>query len=79
MDRVNAAGEHSSLIADTVSLAGSDADSISLDDRLDPPVLSHSLKHDKSILSLVVSSKFIFAGTEGGEILVSFSVLNWGF
>lgn len=34
------------------------------------PVLSHRLKHDKSILALVVSADCIFAGTEGGEILV---------
>lgn len=34
------------------------------------PVLSHRLKHDKSILALVVSANCIFAGTEGGEILV---------
>jgi di- and tripeptidase len=34
------------------------------------PSLSHRLKHDKSILALAVSSKCIFAGTEGGEILV---------
>jgi di- and tripeptidase len=32
--------------------------------------LIHCLQHDKSILSLVVSSSSIFAGTEGGEILV---------
>lgn len=35
------------------------------------PVLSHRLKHDKSILALVVSANCIFAGTEGGEILVT--------
>jgi len=34
------------------------------------PVLSHRLKHDKSILALAVSASCIFAGTEGGEILV---------
>jgi di- and tripeptidase len=34
------------------------------------PVLSHRLKHDKSILALVVSVDCIFAGTEGGEIIV---------
>lgn len=34
------------------------------------PSLSHRLKHDKSILALVVSANCIFAGTEGGEILV---------
>lgn len=35
-----------------------------------PPLLSHQLKHDKSILALVLSSTLIYAGTEGGEILV---------
>ncbi|KAF2250169.1 glutathione degradosome [Trematosphaeria pertusa] len=34
------------------------------------PALSHRMKHDKSILALAVSSKYIFAGTQGGEILV---------
>ncbi|KAF2117023.1 hypothetical protein BDV96DRAFT_490259 [Lophiotrema nucula] len=34
------------------------------------PALSHRMKHDKSILALAVSSKDIFAGTQGGEILV---------
>jgi len=34
------------------------------------PVLSHRMKHDKSILALAVSSRYIFAGTQGGEILV---------
>ena len=35
------------------------------------PALSHRMKHDKSILALAVSSQYIFAGTQGGEILVS--------
>lgn len=34
------------------------------------PALSHRMKHDKSILALAVSSTNIFAGTQGGEILV---------
>lgn len=34
------------------------------------PALSHRMKHDKSILALAVSSECIFAGTQGGEILV---------
>ncbi|KAF2198426.1 glutathione degradosome [Delitschia confertaspora ATCC 74209] len=34
------------------------------------PALSHRMRHDKSILALAVSSKYIFAGTQGGEILV---------
>lgn len=34
------------------------------------PALSHRMKHDKSILALAVSSQCIFAGTQGGEILV---------
>jgi len=32
--------------------------------------LAHQLKHDKSILVLILSSTSIFAGTEGGDILV---------
>ncbi|KAF2136470.1 uncharacterized protein K452DRAFT_329695 [Aplosporella prunicola CBS 121167] len=34
------------------------------------PGLFHRMRHDKSILALAVSSELIFAGTEGGEILV---------
>ncbi|KAH7381298.1 hypothetical protein DE146DRAFT_670118 [Phaeosphaeria sp. MPI-PUGE-AT-0046c] len=34
------------------------------------PTLAHRMKHDKSILVLVASSQYIFAGTQGGEILV---------
>jgi hypothetical protein len=34
------------------------------------PALSHRMKHDKSILALAVSPQYIFAGTQGGEILV---------
>ncbi|KAF2821913.1 hypothetical protein CC86DRAFT_470020 [Ophiobolus disseminans] len=34
------------------------------------PVLAHRMKHDKSILALAVSAQFLFAGTQGGEILV---------
>lgn len=34
------------------------------------PVLAHRMKHDKSILALAVSDSSIFAGTQGGEILV---------
>ncbi|PNS14190.1 hypothetical protein CAC42_6703 [Sphaceloma murrayae] len=32
--------------------------------------LRHRLRHDKSILVLVLSESYIFAGTQGGEILV---------
>ncbi|KAF2870395.1 hypothetical protein BDV95DRAFT_575718 [Massariosphaeria phaeospora] len=34
------------------------------------PTLSHRMKHDKSILALTVSFTNVFAGTQGGEILV---------
>ncbi|KAK8233372.1 hypothetical protein IWZ00DRAFT_52692 [Phyllosticta capitalensis] len=34
------------------------------------PNLFHRMRHDKSILALAVSAQYIFAGTEGGEILV---------
>jgi di- and tripeptidase len=34
------------------------------------PVLAHRMIHDKSILALAISSQYIFAGTQGGEILV---------
>ncbi|KAH9876712.1 hypothetical protein J1614_003844 [Plenodomus biglobosus] len=34
------------------------------------PSLSHRMKHDKSILALAASSQYIFAGTQGGELLV---------
>jgi len=35
-----------------------------------PLTLAHQLKHGKSILVLILSSTLIFAGTEGGDILV---------
>lgn len=38
------------------------------------PSLVHRMKHDKSILALAVSSQHIFAGTQGGEILVRWSM-----
>jgi di- and tripeptidase len=34
------------------------------------PTLAHRMVHDKSILALAVSAQYIFAGTQGGEILV---------
>ena len=37
----------------------------------DPPALFHKVKNQKSILVLVVSDSKIYAGTQGGEILVS--------
>jgi hypothetical protein len=40
------------------------------------PVLAHRMKHDKSILALAVSAEYIFAGTQGGEILVSAPILR---
>ena len=39
----------------------------------DPPALFHKVKNQKSILALVVSDSKIYAGTQGGEILVSFA------
>jgi di- and tripeptidase len=43
------------------------------------PVLSHKLKHNKSIHALAASADSIFAGTEGGEILVSRKAIICGF
>jgi hypothetical protein len=57
---------------DAVSITGSDYNAANID----PPPLTHSLKHDKSILALATSSDSIFAGTEGGEILVSYQIPN---
>lgn len=34
------------------------------------PTLSHRMRHDSSILAIVLSDGFIYAGTQGGEILV---------
>lgn len=34
------------------------------------PGLFHRMRHNNSILALAVSADYIFAGTEGGEILV---------
>ena len=38
-----------------------------------PPILFHKVKNQKSILALVVSDSKIYAGTQGGEILVSYT------
>lgn len=35
-----------------------------------PPKLLHRFNHNKSILVLAVSDSCVFAGTQGGEILV---------
>ena len=35
------------------------------------PTLLHKVKNEKSILAIIVSSSRIYAGTQGGEILVS--------
>lgn len=43
--------------------------------RLMTPTLSHKLKHNKSILAIAVSGNSLYAGTEGGEILVGISLL----
>lgn len=41
------------------------------DDRQNPvPTLSHRLGHDSSILAIALSDECIYAGTQGGEILV---------
>ena len=44
--------------------------SSSASERAMTPILAHKLKHNKSILALAVSADTLFAGTEGGEILV---------
>lgn len=36
-----------------------------------PPTLFHKVKNQKSILALAVSDSKLYAGTQGGEILVS--------
>jgi hypothetical protein len=60
------------LVQDAASITESDSNY----SNVDSPPLTHSLKHDKSILALAVSSENIFAGTEGGEILVSCQFSN---
>lgn len=37
---------------------------------LNEPLLLHKVKNQKSILAIVISNSKIFAGTQGGEILV---------
>ena len=36
-----------------------------------PPALLHTVKNQRSILALVVSDSNIYAGTQGGDLLVS--------
>ncbi len=38
----------------------------------------HRMRHDKSVLALVVSQNCIYAGTQGGEILVRSSIVAGG-
>lgn len=59
-----------SLISAPVSIAGSDIDALEARHTAEKPVLVHSLKHDRSILSIAVSASTVYAGTEEGEILV---------
>lgn len=40
------------------------------DQTLNEPLLFHKVKNQKSILAIVISESKIFAGTQGGEILV---------
>jgi hypothetical protein len=65
-----ATGFARSLISDTVSIAGSDVDALEARHTAPRPLLVHSLKHDRSVLSIAVSSSVVYAGTEEGEILV---------
>ena len=34
------------------------------------PVLAHRMRHNRSVLAIALSEKYIYAGTQGGEILV---------
>ena len=36
----------------------------------DAPRLDHRMRHDRSILAIALSDKYIYAGTQAGEILV---------
>jgi len=40
------------------------------DHTVNEPLLFHKVKNQKSILAIVISDSKIFAGTQGGEILV---------
>jgi hypothetical protein len=42
------------------------------DEAAEGPKLLHRVKHERSILSLAVSEKFVYAGSQSGEILVQF-------
>ena len=46
--------------------------------RTSSPTLFHKVKNHKSILALVVSDSRIYAGTQGGELLVSMPVTELG-
>lgn len=59
-----------SLTGGSVNAADSDTGSIAAGPETPCPLLAHSLKADKSVLSIAASSKLLYAGTEGGEILV---------
>ena len=43
---------------------------------LNGPALFHKVKNQKSILAIIVSDSKIFAGTQGGELLVGLTCLD---
>ena len=49
----------------------SDQERNSAQDPIKEPALFHKVKNQRSILALVVSDSKIYAGTQGGELLVS--------
>ena len=63
----------SSADSDVSDIDGQDADHQDETKQATTPVLFHKVKDTRSILTLIVSGSRIFAGTQGGEIIVSIS------
>jgi hypothetical protein len=56
---------------DRLQIKGSQQDGLKKAGHSTAPVLFHKVKDTRSILSLIVSNSKIFAGTQGGEVLVN--------
>lgn len=59
--------------SDASDIDGQDTDQQHENNQSTAPVLFHKVKDTRSILTLIVSGSRIFAGTQGGEIIVSVS------
>ena len=67
---VNASGAANEYIAEVAVPAPSSENGVEGSRKGQPSIL-HRFRHDKSILVLTIAGGLVYAGTQGGEILVS--------